>query len=212
MEKAELQRYELYGASELSFVTVMTEKDEAAKPGSVGRACQGVEIEIRDSHGGQQASGEIGKIFVRSLMLFDGYLLESGELVRIVDDRGFITVDDMGYVDEDGYLYIAGREKNMILYGGLNVYPEEIERVLSRCPGVEEAAVVGQPDAHWGEIAVAVIKGSAARLDLQRACRKELASFKVPRRWVYVQDMPHTTSGKIARAQMKSMLESGELN
>jgi len=212
MEKAELQRYELYGASELSFVTVMTEKDEAAKPGSVGRACQGVEIEIRDSHGGQQASGEIGKIFVRSLMLFDGYLLESGELVHISDERGFITVDDMGYMDTDGYVYIVGREKNMILYGGLNIYPEEIERVLADHPGIEEVAVVGLSDAHWGEIAVAVIKGSAARLDLQRACRKELASFKIPRRWIYVQDMPHTTSGKIARAQLKAMVESGELN
>lgn len=210
MAALDMQRYELYGASELSFVTVMTEQDEARKPGSVGRACRGVELEIRDADGEPLRQGETGKIFVRSRMLFDGYLQADGTMRRPIGEDGFMTVDDMGCLDEDGYLYIAGRENNMILYGALNIFPEEIEHVLARHPHVEEAAVIGMPDAYWGEIAVAVICGEASKLELQRWCRMELASYKVPRKWVYIDDMPHTISGKIARTQLKNMLETGE--
>jgi len=207
---AGFETYELYGASELSFVTVMGGErsiEEHEPRNSVGRACTGVEIEIRRADGSFATPNETGKIFVRSGLLFDGYLQADGTIETIHDARGFITVDDMGWLDEAGYLHIAGREKNMILYGALNLYPEEIERVLMRHSNVLEVAVVGVPNDYWGEIAVAAIRGSATKLELQRWCKlKGLAAYKIPRRWYFIEEMPYTTSGKVARAELRGLI------
>ncbi|WLV24443.1 AMP-binding protein [Aciduricibacillus chroicocephali] len=198
------QPFELYGASELSFVTVMAEGETSGHPACVGKACIGVGIEIRDNDGTEVQAGETGKIFVRSGLLFDGYLGENHNLEDIRDERGFITVDDMGWLDDRGYLHVAGREKNMILYGGLNIFPEEIERVLGSCPHVDEVAVIGRKDAYWGEIAVAVVRGKTTKLELQRWCKSQgLAAYKVPRQFYFIEEMPYTTSGKVARAELR---------
>ena len=136
--------FEFYGASELSFVSVLDNAGNKNKPDSVGKPCHNVEIQIRNTTTGENTKREIGKIFVRSRMIFAGYFHpESRSIQSITDETGWVTVDDMGYLDEDGYLYIVGREKNMILYGGVNIFPEEIESVLMAHPEVEEAAVVG---------------------------------------------------------------------
>lgn len=119
----------------------------------------------------------------------------------------WMTVDDMGYVDEEGFLYILGRENGMIVYGGLNIFPEEIERVLLACPEVESAAVVGIPDEYWGEIAVAVILGNANARTLKALCKQKLASYKIPKKWVFADSLPETSNGKIARSRVKKWLE-----
>lgn len=212
--------YEFYGASELSFVTVLTDKDNIRKPGSVGRPCHQVEIEIRRSNSELAQPNEPGKIFVKSKMIFLGYL-DSNEasdqnghrrIHYIYDENGWITVDDMGYLDEDGFLYLSGREKNMILYGAINIFPEEIEKVISGNPNVEEVAVIGIDDPYWGQVAAAVVKGTASKIELKRFCRQHLSSYKIPRLWFFIEEMPYTTSGKIARPQVKEFIESKVTN
>ncbi|MDR6999953.1 AMP-binding protein [Neobacillus niacini] len=201
-----LTLYEFYGASELSFVTVLSDQEMEQKPDSVGRPCHNVKIEIRLEDSTLARPNEIGKIYVKSNMIFSGYLEPDPNTVQTEND--WITVHDMGYLDEESYLHIVGREKNMILYGGINIFPEEIEKVLSLHHDVEEVAVVGLNDPYWGQIVTAVIKGSATKLVLQRLCKEKLAPFKIPRKWVFVDEMPYTSGGKIARRQVQELVES----
>ncbi|MFC5589676.1 AMP-binding protein [Sporosarcina soli] len=203
-----LTMYEFYGASELSFVTFLSDEGNRQKPNSVGLPFHNVEIQIRLENGNLAPAGEIGKIFVRSTMLFSGYLEpRTGTIQSMEDGEGWLTVDDMGYLDENGFLYVIGREKNMILSGGVNLFPEEIEAVLSQHPAVEEVAVVGLEDSYWGQIPVALIKGSAPKKELKRLCREKLSVYKIPRKWFFVDELPYTTSGKIARRQVQQFIE-----
>ncbi|AZV88577.1 acyl-CoA synthetase [Bacillus amyloliquefaciens] len=165
--------YDFYGTSELSFVAFLSPEDSVRKPDAAGRPFDNVKIEIRRPGGERCLPGETGKIFVNSPMKFSGYINGAKP-----DDSGWMTVDDMGYVDSEGYLYIEGRENGMIVSGGLNVFPEEIERVLNGCPGVRKAAVTGVPDDYWGSIAVAVIDGHANVKDLKKRCRNSWRHIK----------------------------------
>ncbi|MBM7647446.1 long-chain acyl-CoA synthetase [Bacillus ectoiniformans] len=201
-----LTMYEYYGASELSYVSYLTNRDNQLKPGSVGKPCTGVQIEIRTPDRKQAAPNQIGKIYVKSDLIFLGYVTKSG-VQTIKDQEGWCTVDDMGYVDDDGYLYITGREKNMILYGGINVFAEEIEAVLSQHPEVETAVVIGMKDEYWGQIITAVIKGTAAKKELRTLCKNQLAAFKIPRRWIYMDHIPLTAGGKVDRPKVIQMAE-----
>ncbi|QRZ93977.1 AMP-binding protein [Bacillus subtilis] len=196
----QLRLYDFYGTSELSFVTFSSPEDSKRKPHSAGRPFHNVQIEIRGAKGERCQPEEIGKIFVKSPMRFSGYVNGS------TPDE-WMTVDDMGCVDEEGFLYISGRENGMIVYGGLNIFPEEVERVLLSCPEVENAAVVGMPDEYWGEIAVAVIRGSANARKLKAWCKQKLASYKIPKKWVFADSLPETSSGKIARSRVKKWLK-----
>lgn len=200
--------YEFYGASELSFVTFLTEEEHIRKPESVGKPCYQVEIQIRKSDSELAEPYEPGKIYVRSNMLFQGYINDQHTIRSIKDKDGWMTVGDMGYLDIEGYLYIAGREKNMIIYGGINIFPEEIEKVIESHPDVDEVAVIGLADPYWGQIVTAVIKGSVDKMELKSICRQRLSSYKIPRKWIFIEEMPHTTSGKIARANVKALIES----
>jgi long-chain acyl-CoA synthetase len=203
-----LSMYELFGASELSFITVLSDQQHKLKPGSVGKPCLNVDIQIRHSNKKIASPNEVGKIYVRSNMKFIGYLSADHRTIdSIEDENGWITVHDMGYLDEEGYLYISGRENNMILYGGINIFPEEIEAVLSSHPKVEMVAVVGVTDSYWGQIVTAVVKGCATKNELRSLCKLKLASYKIPRKWFFIEEMPLTTSGKIARAQVREMIE-----
>ncbi|TDL64011.1 acyl-CoA synthetase [Rhodococcus qingshengii] len=203
-----LEMYEFYGASELSFVSVLSDEDSKRKPNSVGKPCHNVEVQVRLLDGSLAGANEQGKIYVRSSLIFAGYLDERGDIKPFQQDaNGWMTVDDMGYLDEEGYLYISGREKNMIIYGGINIFPEEIERVLAFHPLVDEVAVIGLYDSYWGQVVTAVVKGNATQKELKKLCREHLSSFKIPRKWVFVEELPHTLSGKIARAGVKQLLE-----
>lgn len=198
--------YEYYGAGELSFVTMLSDQENRKKPNSVGKACYQVEIQIRNANQTIAAPYEMGKIYIRSGLVIMGYL-NDGNIRSITDHDGWCTVDDMGYMDEEGYLYIVGREKSMILYGGINIFPEEIEAVLMQHPNVEAVVIVGVTDPYWGQVVTAVVQGNATKMELKSLCMEKLAPYKVPRKWHFMDKIPLTNGGKIARPQVKELLE-----
>lgn len=204
--------FEYYGASELSFVTVLDSEGNQRKPDSVGRPFPGVKVSIRNATGNEVETGQVGKLFVQSELVFLGYYQQDEETKQVLQD-GWATVQDLAWRDKEGYIYIAGREKNMILYGGLNVYPEEIEKVLKGLSQIEEAVVLGMPDRYWGEKVVAVIQFkenlSMKPWEVQAYCRKYLAAYKCPRQIIEVKEIPYTSSGKIARSAIKDLLLEG---
>ncbi|MEP3275315.1 MAG: AMP-binding protein [Stappiaceae bacterium] len=190
---------EFYGASETSFITVVPQ-DAELPVASVGRAPPGVEISIRDADGAIVNEREVGRVWVKSAMLFDGYECgESGDTRW--DDNGWLTVGDHGWVDEKGLLYLTGRENRMIITSAVNVYPEEVERVLEAHPQVELAAVFGVDEPVRGQKIVAAFKSVDQELEieiqvLRRWCRRNLAKEKVPRTFISVSDWPLTQGGK----------------
>jgi len=200
--------YEFFGASELSFITVLSDRDGVHKAKTVGKPCYGVELQIRRPNQELAKPNETGKIYVKSKYLINGYFEENERTIySIQDNDGWATVHDMGFIDEDGFLTINGREKNMILYGGINIFPEEIEKVISLHPDVEEVAVVGLSNPYWGQIVAAVIKGNSNSFELKRFCKTHLSAYKIPRKWFFQNEMPYTTSGKIARAELIKQIE-----
>lgn len=197
--------YEFYGASELSFVSYMTPEDYKVRPASSGRPSTGVTVHIR-SEGKQLGANQIGTVFVKSPMLFSGY--RQGNTWHLdIEEGGFYTVGDAGYVDEDGYLYLIGREQFMIITGGVNVYPEEIEKIVSKCPGVSRAAVTSVPDTRLGEKIVCLYSGRAAAGEVRSFVKKILSVQKLPRHWLHVHELPMTTNGKIARKALRKKAE-----
>ena len=185
---------EYYGASELSFVTVA--KGDAP-PDSVGRAFAGVELAVRDD-----------VVWVKSEMLSLGYL-NAPDAAGFRRDGAWATVGDRGVIDQHGYLRLLGREGDMIVTSGLNVYPTEVEALIERHPSVLAAAVFGIDDSRWGQIvAAAVVLQPGAPFDrdaLISHCRAHLPSAKTPRRWFCVPALPMTASGKVARAQLPAL-------
>jgi long-chain acyl-CoA synthetase len=188
---------EFYGASELSFVTVAKD-DEAVPPDSVGRAFPGVSVSIRDRAGRRLPPGRVGRVFVESPLLFSGYAVGGEDDLYRAGNA--ISVGDRGRLDADGFLYLVGREKRMIVTSGKNIFPEEIERVLESHPAVAAAAVLGMPDAKRGERLVAILSlrpcTRASPATLIAHLRRVLALYKVPRVYATVSAWPRTASGK----------------
>ncbi|MBJ8100312.1 acyl-CoA synthetase [Bacillus cereus group sp. N11] len=203
------KKYEFYGASELSFVTALVDDESEKKPNSVGKPCHNVQVRICNEAGEEVQLGEIGTVYVKSDQFFMGYILD-GVLVPELNEEGWMTVHDVGYQDEEGFIYIVGREKNMILFGGINIYPEEIESVLYTHQAVEEIVVVGVKDSYWGEKPVAIVKGSATKQQLKSFCLQRLSSFKIPKEWYFVDEIPYTNSGKVARIAAESIVRNQE--
>lgn len=196
---------EYYGASELSFVA-LNRQEEPVPAGSAGRPFFNVSVKIRKQDGTWAENGEEGDIFVKSPLLFSHYITKSGiaDVPRIGE---WATVGDIGYLDRHGYLYIQGRKNGMINYGGLNIFPEEIERVLQSHPDIEHSAVAGLPNHHWGQLATAFIqlkKNKEADIRTLRSfCRGRLSGYKVPRAWFFLEKMPYTAGGKIDKRLLK---------
>jgi len=204
--------YEYYGASELSFVSVAA-STEACPPESVGRAVRGVEIALRRDNGTPAAPGETGTVWVRSAMLSRGYVGPTdGAGFRM--ENGWATVGDRGWLDGRGFLHLIGREGDMLISGGLNVYPAEIELALKAHPEVEEAHVFGRPDPFWGQEICAVLRGrgevAPSLAELRAWCRGRLDAHKCPRRFHAVRELPLTTSGKLAGATLRAWIEAGD--
>lgn len=204
---------DFYGASELSFVSIRRPATSDA-PGCVGRPFAGVEVAIRRDDGAPAATGEHGRLWVRSDMVFSGYL-EPGTPGAAADADGWATVGDVAWLDAGGRLHLVGRAGGMLVCGGLNVYPEEVEDVLLQVPQVAEVAVTGLDDAYWGDLLCAVVRwrdGRALpRAALREHCRTHLAHGKRPQRWLQVTGFPRTASGKIARAALAAGLRDGTL-
>lgn len=186
---------EFYGASEMSFITLVGPGEEVP-PGSVGRAAPGVELRIRDGAGRDLPPGETGTIWVASGMLFEAYACGEGEETR--REGAFLTIGDHGRLDAAGYLTLAGRERRMLVTAGQNVYPEEVEALLATAPGIDEALVLGLPDALRGVELVALLRGPGAGDErrLRAHCRRFLPASKLPRRFLVIEDWPRTAGGK----------------
>lgn len=190
---------QIFGASELSFVTVAVDDPGGPPPGDdVGVPFPGVEIELR---------GDNSEIWVRSPFLFAGHLSADGALDDTLDEEGFATVGDLGRFDDDGRLSLIGRGSNMIITGGKNVHPEEIEAVLRDRDEVEDCVVVGLPDEYWGERLVGLLELRAPIDDsaLVDAVRERLSPHKAPKQWIRVDALPRTVSGKVARARAREL-------
>jgi len=171
------------------------------KKGILGKPVPWIDIKIIDNKGNPLPNGQIGEILLKGWVIMKGYYNEP-ELTKEVLRDGWLYTGDLGYLDEDGYLYIAGRKKDVIITGGLNVYANEVEFVISSHPKVAEVAVVGVPDSLRGEVVKAVIvpKGNIKREEIISYCRKRLAGYKVPRIIEFRENLPKTASGKIKKA------------
>ncbi|MFL2771660.1 MAG: AMP-binding protein [Rhodospirillaceae bacterium] len=203
---------EYYGASELSFLTV-AKASEDCPPNSVGRPFSGVDIALRNPSGDAVDNGQVGIIWVKSKMLIRGYVGPTdGSGFRT--DGAWGTVGDLGHFDADGFLYLDGREGSIITSAGYTVYPSGIELVLLSHPSVKDAAVLGLPDARWGEIiaAVVVLKARPAKYeeDLIAYCKAQMEPYACPRRWQFVQSLSRTASGKVKRSRLMELFREKE--
>jgi fatty-acyl-CoA synthase len=189
--------YDLYGSTEAGWVAIATPRDMRRKPDSVGRPSLGVQVAILDGDGRRVREG-VGEVHVRSGITFDDYA--SGEEPE--RRGGFLSTGDLGYLDADGFLHIVGRADDMVVVGGENVHPGEVEHILRELPDVEDAAVLGVDDPEMGEVLSAFVVGSASVEALRAACEAELASYKVPRHFEQVEELPRTATGKVLRRDL----------
>src|SRR5690606_28621913 len=164
---------------------------------------------IVDGHGKELPRGQSGEILVRGDTVMRGYWRNEEATVKTIVD-GWLHTGDIGHLDEDGFLTLTDRSKDVIISGGTNIYPREVEDVLISHPAVAEAAVIGLPDPEWGEIVVAVIaaRGDAVLREdeLEALCRSRIASFKKPRRYVFLAELPKNAYGKILKRELREQL------
>jgi len=197
--------HELYGSTEAGIVSNCRSADVLRKPGSVGPAWLMTEVRVVDDDGVPVGPGGTGELFSRSPYLMNGYLKDPEATAACTTEDGFLTSGDVARVDEDGFLYIVDRKKDMIISGGVNIFPREIEDVLVTHASVREVAVVGLPSEKWGEeVAAFVVAGSpVVTADLDTYCRDALAGFKVPRRYEFVESLPRNAAGKILKRELR---------
>jgi long-chain acyl-CoA synthetase len=195
-----------YGLSETSPVTSFNPPDRE-KPGSIGVPIEGVEMKILDAEDREVPRGEVGEIVVRGHNLMKGYWHQPEATAEAIRDGWFHT-GDIARVDEDGYFFIVDRKKDVIIRGGYNVYPREIEEILYQHPAVREAAVIGIPDPLYGQevgAAVALTEGATATAeDLREYVRERVAAYKYPRHVWFLDELPKGPTGKILKRQIQS--------
>jgi fatty-acyl-CoA synthase/long-chain acyl-CoA synthetase len=199
--------WEVYGSTELGVDTVLAPKDQRRKPGSCGQAAPGVEIKLVAADGREiTETGVPGEVYVRSANNFVSYHKAADKFDANRRDD-FLSVGDIAYRDEEGFYYICDRKSDMIISGGMNIYPAEIEAALERHPAVQEAAVFGIPSDEWGESVHAVVvarTGQAVTAEaLTSFARDHLAGYKVPRSMSFADELPKTGSGKILKRSLR---------
>jgi acyl-CoA synthetase (AMP-forming)/AMP-acid ligase II len=197
-----------YGLTEtVSGDTFLDKASTVTKLGSVGRPCLYLELDIWDEHGAPLPPGERGEVVLRGPKVFTGYWRDT-EATNTAFAGGWFHTGDIGVKDDDGYLYIVDRLKDMILSGGENIAGSEVERVLYEHESVLEAAVVGRPDDRWGEVPVAFVvlrpNSTATRDELVEHCRLQLARFKVPKGIVFLDALPRNPSGKVLKRELRA--------
>jgi long-chain acyl-CoA synthetase len=198
--------WEFYGATE-GPGTIISPAEWLAHPGSVGRPWPGVTVKILDDDGRELPAGEVGTIYLSSLGSRRFSYHNAPEKTASAFRGELFTVGDMGWLDADGYLYIADRRTDMVISGGVNIYPAEIEAALVAHPDVVDAAVFGVPDERWGESLLAVVEARpGAALDVatvQGWCRERLADYKTPRDVTFVSELPRDPNGKVLKRQLR---------
>jgi fatty-acyl-CoA synthase len=201
--------FNFYGATELGIVTLATPADLRAAPGTIGRAVPGNEIRLVDDAGREVPPGAVGEVYARNAMLVDGYH-QDPEATKSSMRDGFFSVGDLARRDAGGRYFIEGRKHDMIISGGVNVYPAEVEAAIEAHPAVAEVAVVGVPDREWGErVRAFVVVRSGKQVsadDLVAHCRARLAGPKVPRDVVFLESLPKNPTGKVLKRELQAMV------
>lgn len=199
--------HESYGATEVGMMTALSPEMQKKKPGSSGFPHKHVEFSIRDEEGNELPVGEVGEIWVRTPVVISKYLNGNPLGEDTLDTNGFFRVGDVGRVDEDGYLFITDRTKDMIISGGVNIYPAEIEAAIIKHPAVQDVAVIGIPDDEFGEQVKAFCElkpGKSVDVsELLEHCKTELASYKRPKTIDIVEELPRNTMGKLLKRELR---------
>jgi len=194
--------YNLYGSTEVAWATIATPSDLRAAPGTAGRPPMGTVVKLLDEDGREVPTGESGRIFVANEMMFEGYT--GGGNKEIIE--GLMSTGDVGHLDSGGRLFVDGRDDEMIVSGGENVFPREVEDLLSDHPEIEEAAVVGVPDAEFGQRLRAFIvprpKAGLSEQEVKDYVKQNLARYKVPRDVVFLEQLPRNATGKILKREL----------
>ena len=195
-----------FGLTEASPATNFNPPSGVQKPGSVGPAFPQVEVMIVDENDKELPVGEVGELLIRGPNVMKGYYKRPEETAETLRN-GWLHTGDLAKIDEDGYVYIVDRKKDMVIVSGLNVYPREVEEALYQFPKIRDAAVIGEEDKLRGEAVVAYIvlkEGETAReVEILRWLKERLASYKIPRRLVFVDELPRTSSGKILKRMLR---------
>jgi acyl-CoA synthetase (AMP-forming)/AMP-acid ligase II len=196
--------YNLYGSTEVAWATIASPQDLRAAPGTAGRPPMGTVVKLLDGDGQEVAAGQSGRIFVANEMMFDGYTGGGGK--EIV--RGLMSTGDVGHFDADGRLFVDGRDDEMIVSGGENVFPREVEDPLADHEAIEEVAVVGVPDEQFGQRLRAFVvlrKGERLSEDaVQAHVKANLARYKVPREVVFLDELPRNATGKVLKRELQA--------
>ncbi len=201
--------FEVYGSTELGVDTIIKPSDQLRKPGSCGQTYGGIEIRLIREDGNEAPIGEPGVMWIRSPAVFDEYYKapDKTDETKLEDDPDWRTVGDIAYRDDEGFYYICDRRSDMIISGGMNIYPAEIEAVLHSHPAVMDAGVFGIPSEEWGEQVHAVVQlkeGASVTTDeLEALCREHLAGYKVPRSFEFRAELPRTESGKLLKRTLR---------
>jgi fatty-acyl-CoA synthase len=197
--------YNLYGSTEIAFATIATPADLAAEPACVGRVVRGAVVKVLGADGHELPAGETGRIFVGHMIKFEGYT-GGGDKERI---RGLVSSGDVGHFDAEGRLFIDGRDDEMIISGGENVFPREVEDLLHAHPAVLEAAAVGVPDEKFGQrLNVFVVRRDGLELgedEVKQYVRDNLARYKVPREVVFLDELPRNPTGKVLKRELANL-------
>jgi long-chain acyl-CoA synthetase len=207
-ERLGITIWEGYGLTETAPAVTTNALGEAAKGDSIGLPLPGVEVRLVDENGAEVEDGDPGEIVIRGPNVFQGYWKRPEETEAAFRD-GWLRTGDIAYRDEDGYLFIVDRSKDLVIVSGFNVYPREVEEALASHPAVAECAVIGLPDERTGEaIRALVVRAEGTDVtegDLLEHCRGRLARFKLPREIRFVESLPKHVTGKVLRRRLKDV-------
>jgi len=200
--------YEYYSGSEGGGFVCTGPEEWLARPGTVGRALMGI-IHIVGEDGGEVPPGEVGVVYFESETRFR-YHGDEKKTREAYNEQGWVTLGDMGYVDDEGYLFLTDRKSHMIISGGVNIYPQEAENVLAMHPQLEDVAVIGVPNAEYGEEVKAVVQlkdpavaGPGLERELIEYCQAQLAKYKCPRSVDFVDELPRLPTGKLLKRKLR---------
>jgi acyl-CoA synthetase (AMP-forming)/AMP-acid ligase II len=198
--------FEVYGSTEMGIITVLRPEDQLRKPGSCGKTYGGIEFRIVKDDGTEAEAGEQGELFMSTGLAMDGYH-RTEETLTEYEGGKWKSVGDIAYADDEGYLFICDRKKDMIISGGVNIYPAEIEAVLHGFPQLIDVAVFGIPDDEWGESVYCIAQakpGTTIDLDELRVfAEANMAKYKVPRGWEVRDELPRTDAGKLLKRTLR---------
>ncbi|MDP3279310.1 MAG: AMP-binding protein [Deltaproteobacteria bacterium] len=198
--------YNFYGATETGLVTLATPAELAQAPGTIGHSLQGTSIRLLDERGKEVSRGEVGELYAKNSMLVAGYHSDDSATRSSMRD-GYFSVGDLAMQDAHGLFHIVGRKRDMVISGGVNIYPVEVEELIAAHASVSQVAVVGVPDAEWGERlrAFVVLRDGVdvSAHELAQFARERLSRAKVPREWVFVGQLPSNPTGKILKRELQ---------